>query len=286
VADTLLSSHPELHLRCWQTACQNAAASARSDREQALQDEATRPRKRKRKLSSQLDGYIEAAAAAALTREQAAAGPAPAASAAGGGTVAIDGAALDLSHASGPRHGTSLDALEPALRRAMIAAMHVALVGLGPATEAVMKTASAAVMRPQDGDKERTQWNDKVAKFYDDIQRAKAHGALPGQYVGEFQAVYQRYQQELNVRGAADFADLLLRMQELLARDGSVLARLQARYRYLLVDEAQDMCRVQLSLTRMLAGEGRRVTAVGDDDQSIFNFRGSEAWMLQAFSNM
>lgn len=306
VAHALFTSHHALYLRCWSRARRAAALNVDIDRLKELHGDAERPRKRPRTLSAQLDNYIQVAAS--LTQEPAAppppaskpsASPAdeatPAANAdgvAGLSQPAVEGlsqaaaekaATADDVDAGGPAPGTALDALEPELRRAMISEMYIAVFDLKAATELERETAREAVMRPGDGDAaQRKAWNASVARYHDFIQHAKARGHLPGQYQGLYQAVYQRYQRELATRGAADFADLLLRTHALLRGDAAALAALRRRYRYLLVDEAQDLCQVQLSLTMML-GEGRRVSAVGDDDQAIFKFRGSEAWTLKAF---
>ena len=92
-----------------------------------------------------------------------------------------------------------------------------------------------------------------------------------------------RYQRALRAQGMVDFDDLILLPIELLEAHADVRQRLCARYRYLLVDEYQDTNRGQLRLLTMLAGERRNVCAVGDDDQSIYSWRGAEVDNILSF---
>ncbi len=89
------------------------------------------------------------------------------------------------------------------------------------------------------------------------------------------QRVAERYQQRLNAAHALDFDDLLLRSVALLAQDAAVRGRWQRRFSYLLVDEYQDTNRAQFDLVRLLAGGAGNVTVVGDEDQSIYSWRGA-----------
>jgi DNA helicase-2/ATP-dependent DNA helicase PcrA len=88
--------------------------------------------------------------------------------------------------------------------------------------------------------------------------------------------IFKGYQAELRKNNALDFDDLLLEAVRLLKVSGEVRARLQRRYRYLLVDEYQDTNRPQYELMKLLAGEARNVCAVGDEDQSIYSWRGAD----------
>jgi DNA helicase-2/ATP-dependent DNA helicase PcrA len=88
--------------------------------------------------------------------------------------------------------------------------------------------------------------------------------------------VKERYDAILAAAGALDFDDLLLRAQELLGRDGEVRSAWQHRYPYVLVDEYQDTNRAQYELVRLLAGPGGNLTVVGDEDQSIYSWRGAD----------
>jgi DNA helicase-2/ATP-dependent DNA helicase PcrA len=88
--------------------------------------------------------------------------------------------------------------------------------------------------------------------------------------------IYQGYRAELLKSNALDFDDLLLEAVRLLKVSGEARERYQRRYRYLLVDEYQDTNRPQYELMKLLAGEAKNVCAVGDEDQSIYSWRGAD----------
>ncbi len=88
--------------------------------------------------------------------------------------------------------------------------------------------------------------------------------------------IYEIYKQELAKSNALDFDDLLLYAVRVLKASGETRERYNRRYRYLLVDEYQDTNRPQYELMRMLAGDEHNVCAVGDEDQSIYSWRGAD----------
>jgi DNA helicase-2/ATP-dependent DNA helicase PcrA len=88
--------------------------------------------------------------------------------------------------------------------------------------------------------------------------------------------IYQSYKAELRKNNALDFDDLLLEAVRLLKVSAEVRERYQRRYRYLLVDEYQDTNRPQYEIMKLLAGEAKNVCAVGDEDQSIYSWRGAD----------
>jgi len=88
--------------------------------------------------------------------------------------------------------------------------------------------------------------------------------------------IFKSYQAELRRNNALDFDDLLLEAARLLKVSSEVRERYQRRYRYLLVDEYQDTNRPQYELMKLLAGEHQNVCAVGDEDQSIYSWRGAD----------
>ena len=88
--------------------------------------------------------------------------------------------------------------------------------------------------------------------------------------------VMERYREALRAAGAVDFDDLLLRAVELLERNEGVRASWRERFPFLLVDEYQDTNRSQYELVRLLAGQGGNLTVVGDEDQSIYSWRGAD----------
>jgi DNA helicase-2/ATP-dependent DNA helicase PcrA len=93
---------------------------------------------------------------------------------------------------------------------------------------------------------------------------------------GTYARIAARYRETLLAAGALDFDDLLLKSVSLLQGDAAVRERWQRRFRYLLVDEYQDTNAAQYQLVRLLAGEARNVTVVGDEDQSIYSWRGAQ----------
>ena len=88
--------------------------------------------------------------------------------------------------------------------------------------------------------------------------------------------IYEVYRQELAKSNALDFDDLLLYAVRVLKASGETRERYNRRYRYILVDEYQDTNRPQYELMRMLAGSEHNVCAVGDEDQSIYSWRGAD----------
>lgn len=97
-------------------------------------------------------------------------------------------------------------------------------------------------------------------------------------------AIYQAYEQACQRAGVIDFAELLLRCHELLRDNTQLLAHYQQRFHAILVDEFQDTNTIQYAWIRLLAGEQASVMAVGDDDQSIYGWRGAKVENIQRFS--
>jgi len=87
--------------------------------------------------------------------------------------------------------------------------------------------------------------------------------------------IFEEYDKQCQREGVADFAELLLRCYELLSRDSNLREHYQNRFRYILVDEFQDTNRLQYQWLKLLAGKENCIFAVGDDDQSIYAFRGA-----------
>ncbi|MGH8722843.1 MAG: 3'-5' exonuclease, partial [Burkholderiales bacterium] len=95
--------------------------------------------------------------------------------------------------------------------------------------------------------------------------------------------LYDAYDEQCRREGVADFAELLLRSYELLQRNEPLREHYRARFRHLLVDEFQDTNRLQYRWLKLLAGEGASLFAVGDDDQSIYAFRGANVGNMAEF---
>ena len=87
--------------------------------------------------------------------------------------------------------------------------------------------------------------------------------------------VYREYQEALKKNNALDFDDLIVKTVELFKEDAQVLSYYQERFRYIMVDEYQDTNTAQFELVRLLADKYRNLCVVGDDDQSIYKFRGA-----------
>ena len=98
------------------------------------------------------------------------------------------------------------------------------------------------------------------------------------------QLLLKDYMAFMEERGLYDFDDLILQCLFLLQKDAACREEWQKRIRYLLVDEFQDVNQVQYEVIRLLSGENRNLFVVGDDDQSIYGFRGSMPGIMKQFS--
>jgi DNA helicase-2/ATP-dependent DNA helicase PcrA len=124
------------------------------------------------------------------------------------------------------------------------------------------------------------------------ISHAKNHGLSPekmrseaiGQDGRRVADIFAEYEKLLHQSKALDFDDLLLRSVRLLRDAPAVREKWQARFQYVHVDEYQDTNRVQYELMRLLTGPKRNVCVVGDEDQSIYRWRGADVSILMSFS--
>jgi DNA helicase-2/ATP-dependent DNA helicase PcrA len=114
--------------------------------------------------------------------------------------------------------------------------------------------------------------------------RVEAHD----EFTRRMRDIYAAYDEQCNREGVVDFAELLLRSYELLAKDETLRAHYRARFRHILVDEFQDTNRLQYAWLKLLAGgkdaaggAENAIFAVGDDDQSIYRFRGATTSNMQ-----
>jgi DNA helicase-2/ATP-dependent DNA helicase PcrA len=124
------------------------------------------------------------------------------------------------------------------------------------------------------------------------IQRWKDRGLTPDRITpsedtdfaaGRARALYAAYQERLRALNAADFGDLLLHMTELLRTQPDILQQYHRMFRYILVDEYQDTNLIQYLWLRLLAQSHRNICCVGDDDQSIYSWRGAEVENILRF---
>ncbi len=95
--------------------------------------------------------------------------------------------------------------------------------------------------------------------------------------------IFEEYDKQCQRDGVADFAELLLRCYELLERDANIRQHYQSRFKYILVDEFQDTNRLQYLWLKLLTGPDNCMFAVGDDDQSIYGFRGARVGNMRDF---
>ncbi len=102
-------------------------------------------------------------------------------------------------------------------------------------------------------------------------------------YNRKFVELYELYDQQCQREGVVDFAELLLRTYELLSRNQPLREHYQGRFRHILVDEFQDTNDLQYKWLKIMAGQHGAVFAVGDDDQSIYAFRGANVGNMSAF---
>jgi DNA helicase-2/ATP-dependent DNA helicase PcrA len=126
------------------------------------------------------------------------------------------------------------------------------------------------------------------------IDRWKNRGWTPAQVdAGESEAfaagrgaeLYGQYQERLKTLNACDFGDLLLHMLVIFRRQSDVLESYRERFRYLLVDEYQDTNQAQYEWLKLLAEPRRNLCCVGDDDQSIYSWRGAEVANILKFEH-
>lgn len=133
-------------------------------------------------------------------------------------------------------------------------------------------------------------WLPRQAMWY--INAKKDEGLRP-QHVESYgnsveaiwQRIYQEYQEACDRVGLVDFAELLLRTHELWLNKPHLLRHYHRRFTNILVDEFQDTNQIQYSWIRMLAGNDGNVMIVGDDDQSIYGWRGAQVENIQRFLN-
>ena len=137
---------------------------------------------------------------------------------------------------------------------------------------------------------DESRWPPRQAQWY--INAQKDEGLRPQHievppgdvFAHTMLQVYRAYETACERGGMVDFAELLLRAHELWLRSPAVLQHYQQRFRQILVDEFQDTNTIQYAWLRVLAGKNIPVVAVGDDDQSIYGWRGAKIENIQRFS--
>lgn len=135
---------------------------------------------------------------------------------------------------------------------------------------------------------DEAQWPPKQAQWYingqkDEGLRAAHLQAGEDPYSQNMLAIYLAYEQACERAGVVDFGELLLRSHELWLKRPDILAHYQQRFSQILVDEFQDTNTIQYAWIRVLAGQTGHLFIVGDDDQSIYGWRGAKIENIQKF---
>jgi DNA helicase-2/ATP-dependent DNA helicase PcrA len=143
------------------------------------------------------------------------------------------------------------------------------------------------IMKAQDIDEKK--WPARQAAWFingqkDEGKRAPEVADGEDLYQITHKRIYQAYEEACDEGGLLDFAELLLRSHELWLNDANLLAHYQQRFSHLLVDEFQDTNTIQYAWLRVLAGQTGKVMAVGDDDQSIYGWRGAKIENIHQFT--
>ena len=124
----------------------------------------------------------------------------------------------------------------------------------------------------------------QISSAKNELQSAEEYAATAGAYYGARVAeAFRAYERELQAAGALDFDDLLVRVVELFEDVPEVAAKYQHRFRHIFVDEYQDTNRAQYRLVQLLCAVHDNITVVGDDDQSIFGWRGADVRNILSF---
>ena len=137
---------------------------------------------------------------------------------------------------------------------------------------------------------DKNKWPPKQAQWY--INHQKDEGIRPQSiddkgdpHERQMIRIYTAYEEACNRAGVIDFAEMLLRSLELLRDNEDLMKHYRNRFRHILVDEFQDTNTLQYAWLRLLAGDQNKVFAVGDDDQSIYGWRGAKIENIQNFTN-
>ena len=121
---------------------------------------------------------------------------------------------------------------------------------------------------------------DKMISAAQMLQTAESSGDIRAKYIAR---AYEKYQTQLKENNALDFDDIIYVTVQLLQQNEEILRYYQRKFRYVLVDEYQDTNHMQYLLTSLLAGGYENICVVGDDDQSIYRFRGATIENILSF---
>ncbi|MEA2062179.1 MAG: UvrD-helicase domain-containing protein, partial [Gemmatimonadota bacterium] len=116
-----------------------------------------------------------------------------------------------------------------------------------------------------------------ISRYKNDLRSPEEAGCQAGHFQERIVAqVYEMYEKQIKENNAMDFDDLILKPAELFRAAPEVLERYRSRFSHILIDEYQDTNRAQYNLVHCLVGEERNICVVGDDDQSIYGWRGAD----------
>jgi DNA helicase-2/ATP-dependent DNA helicase PcrA len=135
---------------------------------------------------------------------------------------------------------------------------------------------------------DEAKWPPRQLQWYINGQKDEGHrpshiDTYGDHYAEQMVKLYAAYEEACQRNGVIDFAELLLRAHELLRDNAEILAHYQRRFSHILVDEFQDTNAIQYAWLRMFAGARGEIFAVGDDDQSIYGWRGAKIENLHRF---
>ncbi|MBR1701211.1 MAG: ATP-dependent helicase [Lachnospiraceae bacterium] len=122
-----------------------------------------------------------------------------------------------------------------------------------------------------------------VGFYKNTLDTEKAKRSLPAEEREDFSVILQRYREKCREAGGLDFDDMVYECRELLTRDKVIREYWQERFRYILVDEFQDINPMQYEVLKLLGQKHGNVFAVGDEDQAIYGFRGSDPDCVRRF---
>lgn len=132
--------------------------------------------------------------------------------------------------------------------------------------------------------------SDTIQRLLSEVSTVKNNGITPQEIKSttvsqaEFEYIFQVYKQEMNRNKLIDFDDMVLLCRDLFISRPETLKIWQERFQYILVDEFQDICPLQYEVVRLLAKPQDNLFIVGDDDQSIYGFRGSRPEIMLHFT--
>jgi len=136
---------------------------------------------------------------------------------------------------------------------------------------------------------DENKWPARQAQWYinkekDECRRSNQAAQGDDFFVEQMTKIYTAYEEICSRESLVDFGELLLRSHALLSSNKSLLSHYQKRFEHILVDEFQDTNEVQYLLLKLLRGEDGNITVVGDDDQSIYGWRGAKSGNIKRFT--